>query len=84
MFHYSIVECSCNDPYGDPHVHVVDPGGDYSVCGPVETQQSHMYDQPTKIGEIQPHDYEVPVSSSKNEKKEWPEERHPGKRKTKC
>ena len=43
-------------------MHVVDPGHEYSVCGPVEPQQSHLYDQPTEISENQPNAYEVPVS----------------------
>ena len=68
LFIYS--ECFCNDSYDDPHVHVVDPGYDYAVCGPVEPQQSHLYDQPSEISENEPNAYEVPVSSSKNKKKE--------------
>ena len=51
-------------------MHVVDPGQDYSVCEPVEPQQSHVYDTPSEISKDQPNAYEMSMSSSKNKKEE--------------
>ena len=81
LFDYSTTGYFWNDFYGDPHVHVVDPGYDYAVCGPVQLQQNNMYDQPSEIRENEPNSYEVPVSTSQNQKEEWHGDRNPAKRK---
>ena len=87
MFVYIILQLVVfffyNGPYGDPHADVVDAGYDFSVCGPVEPHQSHLHDTLSVMNGNQPNAYEMPMSSSKNKKKEWPGERNPAKRKTK-
>ena len=59
--------------------HAVDPG--YYECGPVQVQDSNMYELLSEVKEDEPTAYEVrmPVSSSKNKKEEWAEDSNPVK-----
>ena len=70
--------------YTNPHlhVHVVNPG--YYECGPVQLQESNMYEQLSEMKENEPNAYEVPVSSSKNKKEEWAKDRNPANWKDFC
>ena len=61
--------------YTHKHTCAVDPG--YYHSGPVQVQDSNMYEQLSEIEEDEPNAYEVPVSTCKSDKEEWAGDRNP-------